>query len=244
MPVDRIEGSRDGEAGRAGPRPSYYLLALRAFGYPFRGQGKYVLIGGAIMFLVASILSILPVIGLLISGVVGAYVLAYLFQVATDSALGDDEPPNWLLLDFDTDILRPLGKYIAAVGVSAAPAAVAYLAVEESGPILTAAIVFGVLYFPMCLLAVAMRDSLAGVSPHLVIPGIARTFPAYVVAIVLFGVAIWLQFGLAEEIQLPVPLIGSILGSTLGLYCGMVEMRVIGLLYRFYRDRLGWHGVE
>jgi hypothetical protein len=108
------------------------------------------------------------------------------------------------------------------------------------------ALAFGAFYLPMALLAVAVTDNFLGLSPHVVVPSILRTFAPYCVTFVLLVVLVTVRFagGLAaREVpveQLPLKILVTVVMEFFSLYLLMVEMRILGLLFRSYRDRLGW----
>ena len=43
------------------------------------------------------------------------------------------------------------------------------------------------------------------------------------------------------EKLLPIPLLPTVITSLIGLYLLVVEMRILGLLYRSNKDSLGWN---
>jgi len=105
--------------------------------------------------------------------------------------------------------------------------------------------VFGCVYFPMAFTAVAMADSVVAVNPLVVIPSIMKVLGQYLLTVVVLGLILlirWLLFRLLETI-LPIPLLPTVITSLLGLYLLVVEMRILGLLYRTNKDRLGWYTV-
>jgi hypothetical protein len=107
----------------------------------------------------------------------------------------------------------------------------------------TAAMLFGCIYFPMAFTAVAMGDSIFAVNPMIVIPSIMKVLGQYVLTVVVLALILLarlLLYQLLEKI-LPIPLLPTVITSLIGLYLLVVEMRILGLLYRSNKDRLGWY---
>jgi len=105
-----------------------------------------------------------------------------------------------------------------------------------------AAIILGCVYFPMAFMAVAMFDSIGAVNPLLIIPSIAKVLKEYALTVVMLGFILVLRWLMDNYLKviLPVPLLPTILSSLLGLYLMIVEMRILGLLYRNKKYELGW----
>jgi len=200
------------------------------------------------------------VLVLLIAG----YLAAYMLKVIGAVCGGDQEPPNWP--DFGSywdDILRPLLLVVGTAALSLAPCIIRYVIVARdvesvgrgaylwflvnlltaemalADPWFWVLLVLGLLYLPMALLAVALYDSFAGLSPLVVIPAIVRVAPAYSVACGLLLVASAARLCLWRLLS-PIPLLGVLLDSTVTLYFLMCEMYILGILYLAYEKKLKW----
>jgi hypothetical protein len=99
----------------------------------------------------------------------------------------------------------------------------------------------GVAYLPMAVLGVAMADSVSGANPLLVIPSILRVpleyFVTCLILVVAFAANYLGQFALGF---VPIPFATSLVSWFLFLYCLLVSMRLVGILYWTNRDRLKW----
>jgi pSer/pThr/pTyr-binding forkhead associated (FHA) protein len=241
---------------------SFTAQIAGAFQYPFKGDGIILICVGTLLFLLvdgarwiskfALIYGFIAVILLTIFGT--GYLTAYLRRVITSTAQGDEEMPEWPeIQDFSGDIFMPFMQFIGAVAFCFAPAlgltiyALTGGAGESAwlGWATTASLVFGCVYFPMAFTAVAMADSVVAVNPLVVIPSIMKVLGQYLLTVVVLALILlirWLLFRLLETI-LPIPLLPTIITSLLGLYLLVVEMRILGLLYRTNKDRLGWYTV-
>jgi hypothetical protein len=231
-----------------------------AFKYPFKGDGVVLMCAGTILFLMvdgarfisrfAFIYGLIAVILLTIFGT--GYLTAFLRRVITSTADGDEEMPEWPEMeDFSSDVFAPFLQLIGTVVFCFAPMiGLTIYALGGSngdsawlGWATTAAMLFGCVYFPMAFTAVAMSDSVLAVNPMVVIPSILKVLRQYVLTVVVLAVILlarWLLHRLLEKI-LPIPLLPTIITSLLGLYLLVVEMRILGLLYRSNKDRLGWY---
>ncbi len=231
-----------------------------AFKYPFKGDGVVLMCAGTIVFLVvdgarwvsryAFIYGLIAVILLTIFGT--GYLTAFLRRVITSTAEGDEEMPEWPdIQDFSSDIFAPFMQLIGTVVFCFAPmiGLTMYAAAGVNGDsawlgwATTAAMLSGCVYFPMAFTAVAMSDSILAINPMVVIPSIMKVLGQYVLTVVVLALILlarWLLYRLLEKI-LPVPLLPTIITSLIGLYLLVVEMRILGLLYRSNKDRLGWY---
>jgi hypothetical protein len=148
--------------------------------------------------------------------------------------------------EFWSDILLPFLLFAGTAVVSFAPAIVAHVILRGTEmllPFLIVALVFGAIYFPMALLAVAVSDNFLALSPHIVVPSMFRVFVPYLVVCSMLGVLVGIRFGLEVALDfVPIPLLPSIILGFVSLYLLTVEMRVLGLLFNSYRTRLGWLG--
>ena len=223
-----------------------------AFTYPFRRDGLILLLGGMLFFgLLSFLLRWAILLGLIIAGFYAGYLFACMQKIIVTSAQGDEELPPWPdLTDFHQDIAVPLFQIGSTTLLCLAPGPVLMLLSRVGTPaadlglfwlsvVLT---VLGALYYPMALLAVAMADSLAGMSPMLVIPSILKVPGQYLVACGVLGLLVVgehvTRAGLAR--LAPIPLLPGALRGFLSLYCLAVEMRILGLLYHTNRKRLSW----
>jgi hypothetical protein len=238
---------------------SFTSEIVGAFKYPFKGDGVILMCAGTIVFLVvdgarwisrfAFIYGLIAVIVLTIFGT--GYLTAFLRRVITSTAQGDEEMPEWPEIeDFGSDVCAPFMQLIGTVMFCFAPVIglTIYALVGSDGNsswlgwATMAAMLFGCVYFPMAFTAVAMSDSMLAISPLVVVPSIMKVLGQYVLTVVVLALILlarWLLFHLLEKI-LPVPLLPTIITSLIGLYLLVVEMRILGLLYRNNKDRLGW----
>ena len=242
----------DVEAGE----PSFVAQVLKAFNYPLNGDGIMLIATGTIFFLILdgakALARFAPIYGfaaLILLTVFGVgYLTLYLRLNLTATALGEDKMPDWPEM---SGIVATFFELVGTVCFCFAPAlALTIFAVVHGGDgdtawlgwATTALMLLGCVYFPMAFMAVAMYDSVTAVNPLLVIPSIAKVLREYVVTVVLLAFILivrWIE-NTYLAIILPVPLLPTLLSSLLGLYLMIVEMRILGLLYRNKKYELGW----
>ncbi|MFH1139677.1 MAG: hypothetical protein V1816_26675 [Pseudomonadota bacterium] len=220
----------------------------RSFLYPFTGNGLYILLGGAIFFTIIHYLLYIIFIGWMIGLATSCYLLAYFFKVMTSSAEGEDKPPDWP--DFSNlfqDIISPVVKMLLTVFVSFLPAILVLIIRPapdlETNLLLAGGLaVLGAVYYPMALLAFVMSGRLAGLTPIVVIPAILKMPLIYLVGIMTYGFLIPVAALAQGYLAIPIPILGAVLYSALGMYFNMVQMRVLGLMYAANAERLNWFG--
>lgn len=241
--------------------PSFYSRIPGAFVYPFKKSGIILLILATVLFTVLDFLSSAssPSISgrvrvtrfsLLITVISLGYLFAYMQKVIAHSAQGEDEMPDFPdITEWWSDILQPFLFFAGTLLVSLLPAIAILVSMGQNEMVglgLFPALAFGAFYLPMALLAVAVTDNFLGLSPHVVVPSILRTFVPYCVTFVLLVVLVTVRVagGLAvREVpveQVPLKILATVVMEFFSLYLLMVEMRILGLLFRSYRSRLGW----
>jgi hypothetical protein len=99
--------------------------------------------------------------------------------------------------------------------------------------------VLGLLYLPMALMSTALWGTMAGLNPARVVVGILRIGPVYLLACLMMG-AIYAAVWFFSATKIPVPVVGPLVGSALSVYLMLAEMRICGLLYRSFENKLGW----
>lgn len=218
-----------------------------AFHYALRGQLGIVIavftgifcVGWILPPTLASVVSILGIFG-------GLYLLQLGRDIVLTTANGEDDPPPNPDLVCDWDELKErVFLYAGVVLVSFAPFTATQLVPDCPFWVQATFACFGSIYFPMALLGVALADQPGPLLPTFVFRSIGRVLGAYWVVVIGFAVAFgpdvafdWArdQFGLQRGAQAGLALV---VGSV-GLYLKLVWLRVLGLMYWFYRDNLAW----
>jgi len=245
-------------AAKAAEPVRFYSELPKALAYPLVGRGKFVILGGAIFFFVIGIvqklammapISYMGTMAFAATFALSCIIFAYMFDVIGHSAGGDEEPPSWPgVTNIGSDLILPFFKFIGALLFSLTPAIVLRLLIGleyvEATPFMLSLMYLwfgvGLFYFPMCLLATAIFDGIAGYNPARILRAIFKVAPAYMICVVFMAVVLVGSVFVGKYIAVPLPVIGPLIGGAFMIYIMMVEMRIIGLLYAAYKDRLAW----
>lgn len=224
--------------------------------YPFRGTGIMVLIVATLLFAALDMMSGLWSILLWAAGT--GYLFAYMQNIIHSTAAEDTKMPelpgmDGLFSSFFTLAGTVLMSFGPAIGLAVARM---FFDVESiSMSLILIAAGLGCLYFPMALLAAAMKDTALAANPLIVLPSIFKIPGEYIVAaiimIVIFGVRAFgsTLAGVASQVSMhtqsqSVMFAGfaiRALWSFLSVYLLTVNMRVLGLLYVTKQDKLNWY---
>ncbi len=225
---------------------SYMERVPEAFAYPFAGTGKYILVGGVIMMILADFFAI-GLLGLVLAIIVFGYLGSYMMKIINSSSDGKKEPPDWpAFSDFGDDIFSPalqlfwtgLVSYFPAIGIRI------YLwPIEGLGDAFT---LLGIdlvcsFYFPMALVVLAHTRAYLSVLPHIVLPSIFRVPVDYMIAVFVYQIVVIVN-NLLERALSYIPLLGSVVTSFLSLYLLMAVMHLLGLVYYKNKETLNWYG--
>ena len=185
------------------------------------------------------------------------YMFAFMQGIIHSTASADEELPGWPGIDdLGGCFLRFAG---AAVFSFAIPLILSIMALFSEEPTIGATLlmpgwIFGALYFPMALLAVAMKDTPIAANPLIVVPSIFKAPVEYLVTVVLMAVILALYNSGDTVINAIFPrgLLTHSIGKMFGylgawafwyffqLYLLAINMRILGLLYLTKKRKLGW----
>lgn len=228
----------------ASPRRSFFAELPGLPAYPFNTNGIFILTGGTIFYAIARVLTVAPVFGWLVSLFAGGYLASYMLSVIRSTARGEDSPPDWPgYANFWDDIIVPVFQ-VAGTSLICMGPAVLYAVLSDnaySEAVFVTLITAGLAYLPMALIAVAMNGTITAVNPLVVVPAIARVFLHYIVAFIVLALIVYVR-GVAEQyIGGGGVLVYLVLDPLLMIYVLMLEMRLLGLLYRCNAERIGWY---
>ena len=208
--------------------------------------------GGAVLFAVGRLMRYAPLIGGIAGLIMGVFITGYLFsymkEIIATTGNGRNTMPDWP--DFSSwtdDILPPAGQFYALALLTFGPAIALRLwhpfDTDEAneGVALGWLAVCGLLA-PMGLLAMAMFDTIGGLNPVVIIRSIARVPGPYFTAAFLFDLVLCAYALLSYLAALAgIPwFLAALVNGFVELYALAVGMRILGLLYRTEKDRLGW----
>lgn len=235
----------------------------RAFAYPFRGNGIFLLIGGTIFFGFLDWLTSggrgIGIFSFAVQVILWGYLFAVMQRIVVSSATGEEDPPDFPeVSDIHSDIITPFIQLLVTSIVSYGPGVViTVIAVVNqniaavnggSGSSADFLLILGKLatfaggvYFPMALLGVAMSDSYAALNPAFVFASIARTKRDYIVTCVVFTVlGLFPEFFQGWVNAIDIPLVPHLLYWFFFMAIMVVSMRILGMFYYINRHRLGW----
>jgi hypothetical protein len=217
-------------------------LVRDIFTYPVRKGGLTIFLIGTGIWIASYLMELAPLVGGIAALLVNAYFCAVYFEIIQSSANGGDEAPDFPgVSDLWSDIVLPICWVVLAAIISLLPL-IAYRFFPESmhhSAVVMLLMGVAVVYFPMALLAVVILGSASGMSPHVVLPAIARAgWPFWLAVLVLIaGLAIeWLldrMFGGSW-------LAGPLIFAAFGMYLLMASGRALGLIYREKSEELNW----
>lgn len=243
------------QAVRPQTAPSFFSRLPSSFIYPFKGSGVLVLIVSAMVFTALEFMSG-GLFGILFTILAAGYLFSYMQNIIHSTASEDDQMPE--LPGFD-GLFGAFGRLAGAVLMSFGITIVVGILALQRGEApnvvaLVGSLAFGALYFPMALLAVAMKDSIAAANPLIVVPAILKVPLEYLITVIVMAVVIAFRLlgeGIVASIAAKTYTTRdmSVLFTALGVrafwslatvYLLSVNMRVLGLLYVSKKQKLGW----
>jgi len=212
------------------------------FTYALRGSGKYILITGAVLSVIADFVSLAPLIGGLAGMVLFGYFCALYFEVIQMTATGGSEAPEYPnTANLMEDIIWPALQTILTGVVSFSPAiAYAVFGPRDASPgVFLALLGFGAAYFPMAMLAVVVLGRMSAASPHIVIPAIFRAGWLYGLAVFLL-LLLYMAQAFVSGFLSNMPIVHSLVLAVVGMYALLTNGRVLGVIYREREEALNW----
>jgi hypothetical protein len=216
----------------------YFMnLVKDAFFFPFRGNGKVMLIFGGILGVISDLASLAPMLGIFASVLILGYFIAIYFQIIQSTATGANEAPDYPeISNIVEDLAYPVLQVIFVGFISFIPLIV--MAAYTIGT-LTLGVVLGVAYFPMAMMAVVVLGELRAANPLFVVRSIVSAGGLYWVAVTSLLILYFVET-LVVEILGGSFIIGSLIAAFLGMYTLMANGRILGLIYREKEEELGW----
>jgi hypothetical protein len=239
-------------------RRGFFSQLPGVFIYPFKGAGFLVLIIATLLF--AALERLGGGFSILLRIVALGYLFSFMQTIIHSTAAEDNEMPGLPGMDdVFMGCLRLVGCVLVSFFLAIGLACLAFFNEDMRATAmmgLIPAILYGCVYFPMALLAVAMKDSLGAANPLVVVPAIFKAPLEYLVTVILLAMV----FGIRVLGGVVVGVLAldtyttrsmSTLLLTLGLnaiwsffavYLLAVNMRALGLLYVAKKEEFGWFG--
>jgi hypothetical protein len=235
---------------------SFYRKLPGIFAYPLRGAGVFVLIVCTIVISALDFVSA-GLFAIFIKAIFFGYLFSFMQNIIHATAAGDDEMPGWPSFDgLYGGFFRLLGAGLVAFGPALALYLITFFNEDSSaGSVwMIPALVFGCFYFPMALLAVAMKDTPLAANPLIVMPAIFKVPLEYLLAVLVLAAIMAIRSSGAplihaifprELVTHSMPKLFGFLGakalwSFMNVYLLAVNVRILGLLYLTKKHKFGW----
>jgi hypothetical protein len=146
------------------------------------------------------------------------------------------------------------GTVVASFWLAIALSIAKFNGVDLPSPAIMGAVILGGIYFPMALLAVAMKDTVMAANPLIVLPAMLKAPGKYSVTVILlltvFGVrqlgdmistgaghvALWTH----DISTFSAAVAYRAVWALVSVYLLTVTMRILGLFYNGSKQKLGW----
>lgn len=226
--------------------PDTFFKSLpSAFSYPIKGDAWLLLVLGTVFFGLLDLAKIFSGLAGLGVGLFGTgYLYSFVQSIIASTGMGDRRGPEWPeFSDWWSDILTPAFQFTFTTVVVFLPAILCVIFAPEGLKLLAIPLgILGVLYLPMGFLAVAMLDSVFALNPMLIVPSIVKVLKGYLIACLALGLVLGVQYGIqfVAEVAIPIPVVPALIGGAISFYFITVMARMLGLLYYYHKDELGW----
>lgn len=220
-------------------------MLIDAATFPWLPRNLSILIPGAIMLLLLMVASLAPLIGI-IPGILGPlYFAAYYFKIVETSITKREELPDWPeVTNFFDDLVVPGFQLFGVWCIGLLPALIWGLvtgariadAVQDPPVILG---LLASLYFPIGVLAVVIRGSVAAAVHPQILLTMVKCMPHYLLLVVGLVMALLpLHFVIGSGLG------GMFLGTLLSGFASMAGLvmhaRLTGTYYLYHQAKFGW----
>jgi hypothetical protein len=253
-----------------GGTDSFYKRLPGAFLYPFKGSGVFVMIVCTIvvfglgfmldpnpLMTLRSGVWFMPIFSIFAWMAFYGYIFTFMQSIIHATASGDEEMPGFPPFD---DLGGNFVQFAGAAAVSfCIPITLFVITVfsEDStlgGQFMLPAMVLGCIYFPMAILAVAMKGTPLAANPLIVIPAIFKAPVEYLLTTIVLAGVMGLR-ALGDPVisaVFPRGLTTHNMAKMFGylgacsfwkfatIYLLAVNMRILGLLYIAKKHKFGW----
>jgi len=245
----RVEIERPDKVG-------FFTRLPATFGYPFKGSGVFVLIVCTIVTIGLSFISA-GWISIFAKMAYYGYLFAFMQDIIHSTSSGENEMPGWPGIDdLGGCFLRFAGAALVSFVIPITLTVMALFSEDTTigGMFLIPGWIFGGLYFPMALLAVAMKGTPIAANPLIVVPAVFKVPLEYLVTVVLMAIILTLYNSGDSVIGAIFPrgLLTHDIGKMFGflgawafwyffqLYLLAITSRLLGTLYLTKKYKLAW----
>jgi pSer/pThr/pTyr-binding forkhead associated (FHA) protein len=241
---------------RAAAQKSFYASLAGAFGYPVKGVGILIVLCAAVAYAALTFVSLRSFFGWIIT--IFIYGGIFLFMQNIIHTTTSDEEEDIGFPDFGGAFgaaFQLFVTFIASFWLWIALTIAKLLNVDIPIEAIIASRIIGLIYFPMALLAVAMKDSPLAANPLIVLPAMMKAPVEYGITVlfllVVYGISV--AGDLLTSSAVPTNMMFtkdmSTLLTSMGIkaavgvvtvYLLCVTMRILGLFYNASKQKLGW----
>lgn len=188
--------------------------------------------------LIARLLPIRLIWGI-VGFVIGSYIFFYFIECIRDSALGGIRAPeNIGNIPNIGDAVSQFMEIIASAVIFWGPVGFYFIFTRKTDTIYWLLLGYGIFFFPMGLLALAMFRSSAAFNPFLWIMSIFSTFFQYCGLVLFFCVLGWLVSRIRSSFQ--GALVFAFIFNAVFIYLAMVGAHLLGRFYYLNSKKLNW----
>lgn len=211
--------------------------------YAWRGSGKYVLLTCVVLSVITKLAEIAPIFGWIAVWLLCGYLCAIYFQMIQSSAVGGKEAPEFPdTSNIFEDIIWPMLQILVVGLVSFGPliAYAIWAGEDHAHPVIGFALLgFGIVYFPMAMLAVVVLGYTGALSPHIVFPAIFRGGWLYWVGVLMLCLLYFVKGVIGDALEGSF-IVGPLVMSVVSTYVMMTNARLLGVVYRERQEDFGW----
>lgn len=240
---------------QAPAQKSFYASLAGAFTYPLKGAGIIIIICATIAFAALKFVRG-GIIGIGVT--ISVYGAVFLFMQNIIYATTSDESQEIDFPDFSETFGAAFQLGITFIASFWLWTILTILKLTDVADIpveaLIASRILGLIYFPMALLAVAMKDSPLAANPLIVLPAIMKAPVEYSITVlfllIVYGINVVgdiLSSNAGHDMMFTKDMttLFAAMGikaavGLLGVYLLCVNMRMLGLFYNACKQRLGW----
>lgn len=212
---------------------SFWAEFIPSFIYPFRKNGKWLVLIGSVFFAMLFALARMAwLFGLPLLLILVSYLLEYMLTVLETSAYGSNEPPEFPgMNDWAEMIFGQFFLIILAGLVCFAPAVIYVFKTQSIDAVFWALLLLGEFIYPMIFLIIAITGRFAAFNPLLIISSILKAPIQYIAIVAVFAGISYLR-NLSQVSLMKIPVLGFFIGEFITFYSMIVQMRLLGIFYR------------
>ncbi len=226
------------------------------FLYPLLGNNRIMLVTGSVFFIILqSFGRFCPsVLSFIAAALISGFLFEYLMSIVLTTVNDNDELPDWPEFGLNS-FISPLTKLSTVFFVSFLPLILCYLLYTQINSvnlfeglillyvspdifslILLLVLIPCLFYLPMAIASISMvysvLDGLFQISPHIIISLIRKGPVEYLISCAVLLFAVIMGYIIKLAFSLSIPYLGAIIAIPFTFYFSIVQMRIIGMVYK------------